>query len=175
MLGGTTSHAHAPAVHPRGQLLPPTLAVAPPAPPCTPHTLRYGLVPFERARDRPRPSLTPRNPHPTLTHPIPTPRPASFSIPLHTTLTVHQPMLYTRERGEVGCGEVGWWACSGRVEGPPRGSGPLEARSMHTGGRMARLKKACVLCDGIRRSLRRLVTRVLRWEAPKTGGRKGGM
>ena len=32
-----------------------TSSVAPLAPPCTPHAIRYGSAPFERTRDRPRP------------------------------------------------------------------------------------------------------------------------
>ena len=47
---------HPPAVPPCAQFSPPTCAMSPSGPPCTPHAIRYGSVPFERARDRPRPA-----------------------------------------------------------------------------------------------------------------------
>ena len=46
---------HPPAAPPRAQVSQFTSAVAPLAPPCTPHAIRYGSAPFERTRDRPRP------------------------------------------------------------------------------------------------------------------------
>ena len=124
---------------------PPTLAVAPPAPPFTPHVLRYGLVPFERARDRPRPPL-PRRETLILPSPHPDPSVASLRIPLlHHIYPPPTYPMHRRTRPAAGAGQVGWWACGRPVWGRRGGcSGPLEVRSVRSRG-TARSRRAFLL------------------------------
>ena len=77
---------HVSAVAPRAQFSPPTSSVAAPAPPCTPHAIRYGSAPFERTRDRPCSPL-PRRETLILPSPHPDPSAASLPLPLRTTFT----------------------------------------------------------------------------------------
>ena len=60
-----------------------------------------------------------------------------------TAPTPHFPLptcpMHRRARGELVGGEVGWWACGGRVWGRRRGrSGPLEVRSVRSRGTASR-------------------------------------
>ena len=133
---------------PRAQFTPPTLAVAPPAPPFTPHALRYGLVPFERARDRPCPPLLRRE---TLILPSPHPDPsvASLRIPLlHHIYPLQTYPMRRRTRPAAGAGQVGWRVC-GRPAWGRRGGSRL---CWAAGGALSALEghgpqPACIFVD----------------------------
>ena len=75
-----------------------TSAGAPLAPPCTLHTIRYGSVPFERARDHTHPP-PPCREIPSNAHPIVTPRYASLAIPVLYHIYI---LLFTGELGGRG-------------------------------------------------------------------------
>ena len=136
--------AHPPAVPPHAQLMPSTLAVAPPAPPCMPHAFRYGPAPFERAQNLLRP-LLPRQdfliqPSPHLDLSV-----VALSIPLpyHIYHIPTYPMQRRAWGGVVGDG-LGCWACGGPVEGPLWAPGALEAHLVCTSGAWPRRgKSAC--------------------------------
>ena len=133
---------------PRAQFTPPTLAVAPPAPPFTPQAIRYGLLPFKRARDRPRPPLPRRE---TLIqrslHPDPSADSLPIPLPNHIDPLPTYPM-HRRAWGELGGGQVGWWASGARAWGRRRGrSGPLTARVVRSSGTG---RHVCAFCSFLR-------------------------